>query len=166
MLALKLLDQLLDGLNLTSSRTQNALCRVFHQMKWHGFSGLQPLVLKGLTLPSSLTLTNRILVRLTPHFSTVTFLDSSQRGADSCLCYFSEMKSSSLLFLFAGLVVNILSLLPMLFESYDEPSEVLLDCSETIASVELIRLICDFYLLFVLNKAHFRSVAKWPKRFH
>ena len=79
-LALKLLDQLLSGLKMESSRHQNALCRVFHQMKWSVFSGLQPLVLKGLTLPSALNLTNKILVKFTPFLSMVSFLDSDERG--------------------------------------------------------------------------------------
>ena len=85
LLGLKLLDQLLDSFNLTWSQHLSALCRVFHQMKWNTFYGLQPLVLKGLTLPSGVSLSEKMLMKFTPFVSTVPFIDSNQRGKSTDL---------------------------------------------------------------------------------
>lgn len=76
-MSLRLLSKLLAPLPLDRPETQEKLERLQTQLSWSGFSGLQTLLLKGLTSPTNTELTLQLLCQLTP-VSRASVVDTSQ----------------------------------------------------------------------------------------
>ncbi|KAJ8377114.1 hypothetical protein SKAU_G00076940 [Synaphobranchus kaupii] len=113
LLALRLLNKLLDQLPLERADSRERIEAVQAKLKWHSFPGLQQLFLKGFTSGSTLELTVHLLSKLIT-LSRHTLVDPSQ---------------------VSGFPLNILCLLPHLIQHFDNPTPFCKDAADRVARV-------------------------------
>eukprot|EP00058_Branchiostoma_floridae_P025945 XP_002611435.1 hypothetical protein BRAFLDRAFT_63933 [Branchiostoma floridae] len=113
LLALKLMDRLLNELPLDRSDCVDEVNRVRNKLKWSNFPGMQMLLFKGFTSPLTTELTLQMVAKLTV-FSTLPVVDPSEA---------------------AGFPLNVLALMPYLINHYDSPDKFCTECAENIAEV-------------------------------
>lgn len=127
-LAIEIIEQILSKIDLNAGTASNGQLLVHKnefrtnlelfafRINWPHFPGLQNLLMKGCTSPSSSTIeaTQRLLVRLIPHCSKLNFIDPFGTS------YYGIW----------GLSMNLISLLPTLIMNYERPDELCVRASE------------------------------------
>jgi len=99
LLAIKLIDKVLDSLNVKTSSGIDRVERIMNRLSWPSFPGVQSLLLKGLTSSGTADQTLCLLSKLTT-LTNVSVIDP---------------KPSS------GLSLNVIALLPRLILNFDDP---------------------------------------------
>lgn len=91
------------------------------RINWPNFPGLQNLLMKGCTSPSTSTVdaTQRLLVKLIPHCSKLNFIDPYG------MSYYGMW----------GLSMNLIALLPTMILNYDKPSELCIKAAESYCKI-------------------------------
>ncbi|KAJ3590950.1 hypothetical protein NHX12_008898 [Muraenolepis orangiensis] len=112
-MSLRLLSKLLAQVGLDKPESREKLEKLQERLRWSSFTGLQQLLLKGFTSPSTTELTLHIFCQLTP-VSRVPMVDTSQT---------------------IGFPLNVLCLLPHLVQHFDGPTHFCRDAAEKIAQV-------------------------------
>ncbi|CAL8352659.1 unnamed protein product [Lota lota] len=112
-MSLRLLSKLLAQVCLDQPESREKLEKLQEQLRWSSFRGLQQLLLKGFTSPSTTELTLHIFCQLTP-VSRVPVVDTSQT---------------------IGFPLNVLCLLPHLVQNFDGPTLFCQDVAQRIAQV-------------------------------
>ncbi|XP_068703466.1 protein furry homolog-like isoform X2 [Montipora foliosa] len=113
LMAIHLLNKILSVLDLSCHESREKLDKVLHRLKWSDFPGLQALLLKGVTNSATSEASLHLLAKLTL-FSNVSLVDPSQA---------------------AGFALNMLALLPNMFEHFDEPDEFSKICAANFIQV-------------------------------
>jgi hypothetical protein len=127
----EIISQILDRIDLSTGTANNGQLLVHKnefrtnlelfafRINWPGFPGLQNLLLKGCTCPSTgaVEATQRLLVQLIPHCSKLNFIEPSV----------SEGLSTHGL---NGVALNLLALLPTLILNYERPSEMCIKAAQ------------------------------------
>eukprot|EP00794_Sanderia_malayensis_P007422 gene7422-8242_t len=98
LMAIRLLEKVLDAMDLTKSEGLERVERIARKLNWPGFPGLQSLLLKGLTSSITADSTLHLLANLTT-MTSISIIDPSPA---------------------TGLSLNILALLPMLVTHFDD----------------------------------------------
>ncbi|ESO09038.1 hypothetical protein HELRODRAFT_109994 [Helobdella robusta] len=101
LMAVRLLDKVINYMPPNRSECYEKLDKILHAIYWHDFPGVHSLLLKGLTSNLTLEPTWNLLSKLTDYL-TVNIIDPT--GKD-------------------GLPMNIVALLPMLVDNYEEPTK-------------------------------------------
>ncbi|XP_030236984.1 protein furry homolog isoform X2 [Gadus morhua] len=112
-MSLRLLSKLLAQVCLEQPESREKLEKMQEQLRWSSFRGLQQLLLKGFTSPSTTELTLHIFCQLTP-VCRVPVVDASQT---------------------IGFPLNVLCLLPHLVQNFDGPTLFCQDAAQRIAQV-------------------------------
>ncbi|CAL8347877.1 unnamed protein product [Arctogadus glacialis] len=112
-MSLRLLSKLLAQVCLEQPESREKLEKMQEQLRWSSFRGLQQLLLKGFTSPSTTELTLHIFCQLTP-VCRVAVVDASQT---------------------IGFPLNVLCLLPHLVQNFDGPTLFCQDAAQRIAQV-------------------------------
>ena len=124
---LPMFSQVLDKLDFSSNETHDRLQGLFAKMKWQPYHGVLFQLFKGLTHPSATEQTHGLLARILP-YSNKPLFDQSQG---------------------AGLPLNVLTLLPLLFNHFDEPTDF---CKVVVSNIQQVReLLCITSLCVVCN---------------
>ena len=113
---------MLDKLDLSSNETHDRLQGLQSKMKWHPFNGVLFQLFKGLTHPSASDQTHGLLARILP-YSNKPLFDNSQS---------------------AGLPLSVLTLLPLLFNHFDQPTDFCKVVVSNIQEVSEIANVCGF----------------------
>ena len=108
------LFQVLDKLDLSLNETHDRLQGLQSKMKWHSYHGVLFQLFKGLTHPSATDQTHGLLARILP-YSNKPLFDHSQS---------------------AGLPLNVLTLLPLLFNHFDQPTDF---CKMVVSNIQEVR---------------------------
>ena len=87
-MSLRLLGKLLAQVCLEQPESREKLEKMQEQLRWSSFRGLQQLLLKGFTSPSTTELTLHIFCQLTP-VSRVPVVDSSQTIGGMCCLWWT-----------------------------------------------------------------------------
>uniref|UniRef100_A0A4W4FXM2 Protein furry homolog n=1 Tax=Electrophorus electricus TaxID=8005 RepID=A0A4W4FXM2_ELEEL len=112
-MSLRLVHKLLARVPLELPENRERLEKLQAQLRWSGFAGLQQLLLKGFTSPTTSDLTLQLFCQLTP-VSRVSVVDTSQS---------------------IGFPLNVLCLLPHLVQHFDSPTQFCKESAERIAQV-------------------------------
>ncbi|KAJ8277121.1 hypothetical protein GJAV_G00071690 [Gymnothorax javanicus] len=113
LLALRLLNRLIGQLPLERAESRQRIEAVQQKLCWHGFPGLQQLLLKGFTSASTVELTITLLSKIIP-VSQHPLISPSQG---------------------TGFPLNILCLLPHLIQHFDSPTPFCKDAADRVARV-------------------------------
>ncbi|XP_065059033.1 protein furry homolog-like isoform X2 [Rhopilema esculentum] len=100
-MAISLIEKVLQAMDLRKSEGLERVEKIFGKLNWHGFPGLQSLLLKGLTSSVTADSTLHLLAKLTT-MTNISIIDPSPAS---------------------GLSLNILALLPTLINHFDEVNE-------------------------------------------
>ena len=112
LLAVRLLDKLLQRLPLDREDSREEVERIYYQLKWHHYPGLHAMLLKGCTSPHTYDPTICLLHRLTSLIE-VPLVDPSETGLSFPL--------------------NVMALLPHMLSNYDDPSPLCISAAESFA---------------------------------
>jgi hypothetical protein len=94
-----------------------------YRVNWHGYPGLQNLLLKGCVASQSSTVdaTHRLLVQLVPYCTKLNFIDPENCSLSNLLPRYVGL---------SGLALNLLAILPTMIQNYDKPTEVCVAAAE------------------------------------
>lgn len=110
-LALRLLEKVLSKLSLEDPEVQDKIEKILFHFKWHNFSGVHSLLLKGLASPGNYEQTISLLHKLTPLLS-IPVIDPDK--SDTAFPF------------------HVMAMLPYMLHNYDDPNELCTDVSITI----------------------------------
>ncbi|XP_077984034.1 protein furry homolog-like [Glandiceps talaboti] len=113
LLAMRLVDKLLTHLTLGRTESREKIEKVFNELKWDEYPGLQALLLKGFTSPTTSEPTLQLVGKLTL-FTSLSVVDPT--GV-------------------AGFPMNIIALLPNLAAHFENPDDFCKECAENIAQI-------------------------------